>query len=237
MLVAAFIGTAISACAPPTIRPASEDRQSSAVADQQPASFPDAYYREAAAHGEPIFQVDPARSRLVIEVRRGGAFAAAGHDHVIASHDVMGFVAPTRSRADLYVKLDRLTVDEPALRAEAGFDEPVSEAAVEGTRANMLARVIRADRYPFAMVSVTRLDADGHLDASITLNGVTRAARIPVEVQASGDDFRASGALALEQTDFGITPLSLFGGAIQVQNRFDIRFSIGAHRMKSTSSH
>jgi hypothetical protein len=227
-VVTAAIVASLSACAPPVARARDND--------QRFASFPDDYYRDAAARGEPVFRVDAARSRLVIEVRRGGAFASAGHDHVIASHDLRGFIAPNSARADLYVELDRMTVDEPALRTEAGFDTPISEAAVEGTRANMLTRVLRADLHPFVMVSVTGAGY-GQVDLSITLNGVTRRSRIPIDIQSRDDDFRASGALALDQTEFGITPLSLLGGAIQVQNRVDIRFSIDGHRVEPAMSH
>ena len=40
-----------------------------------------------------------------------------------------------------------------------------------------------------------------------------------------------SGELALRQTDFGITPLSVAGGAIQVQDEVKLRFDIHARRM------
>jgi polyisoprenoid-binding protein YceI len=99
----------------------------------------------------------------------------------------------------------------------------------------MLTRVLHADLHPFVVVSVTGA-GHGHVDASITINGVTRRSRIPIDIQSRGDDFRASGVLALDQTDFGITPLSLLGGAIQVQNRVDIRFSVDAHRMEPAAS-
>ena len=228
LAAAALIGASLSACAPPAAR--------APDVDQRLPSFPDDYYREAAARGEPVFRIDSARSQLVVEVRRGGTFASAGHDHVIASHDVRGFIAPDSARADFYVQLDRMTVDEPALRTAAGFDTPISQAAIEGTRTNMLSRVLHSDLHPFAVVSVADVGA-GDVDASITLNGVTRRSRIPVEILRRGDEFRASGALALDQTDFGITPLSLLGGAIRVQNRVEIRFSIDARRMESTKLH
>jgi len=34
--------------------------------------------------------------------------------------------------------------------------------------------------------------------------------------------------MSLNQTDFGITPLSVLGGAIQVQDKLDLRFHIVA---------
>ena len=220
-------GGTLSACAPPAVKPAANEAGLS-------AAFPLADYRRALERGEPVYRVDAVRSRIVIEVRRGGTFAEAGHDHVVASHDVQGIVAPDAARADLYVALDRLVVDEPALRVEAGFDAAIPEAAVAATRANMLNRVLHADEHPFATVRVTAFDADRRaLDATITVNGVSRPMRIPVAVQKSGQALRVDGALALEQTDFGIVPLSLFNGAIQVQNRVAIRFSIEARRIDS----
>jgi hypothetical protein len=197
---------------------------------QRPDGFPIAYYQRAAEGGEAIFRIDDKRSLVVIEVRRGGALAQAGHDHVVASHDVQGLVAPKEARADLYVELDRLVVDEPALRSEAGFDTQISEDAISATRANMLGRVLHAEEHPFALVSIAGVDANRYLDVAITLNGVTRNTRIPAEIEISADELSVAGSLALDQTDFGITPLSLLGGAIQVQDRVNVRFSIRARR-------
>src|SRR2546429_6974197 len=86
-----------------------------------PADFPEAYYREALAQGKPVFRVDPAESLVVIEVRRAGSLARLGHDHVVASHELGGYVAPDEGRADLHVDLARMHVDEPAPRKQAGL--------------------------------------------------------------------------------------------------------------------
>src|SRR5687768_11291940 len=42
--------------------------------------------------GAQIYTVDPAQSLLRILVYRGGAMAQAGHNHVVASHDLSGTV-------------------------------------------------------------------------------------------------------------------------------------------------
>src|SRR5690349_17098835 len=84
-----------------------------------PAEFPRAFYEQEAAQGRAVLRVDPAASLVVLTVRRGGSLARLGHDHVVASHTVQGYVAPGAKRADLYVTLADLAVDEPALRTEA----------------------------------------------------------------------------------------------------------------------
>ncbi len=49
---------------------------------------------------------------------------------------------------------------------------------------------------------------------------------MPAEIEADAEKVSVTGRLSFEQTDFGITPYSLLGGAIAVQNRVDLRFRI-----------
>src|SRR5712672_1136136 len=130
-LAAALVALMLAGCAPPV-------RKLAPAPAGPPAGFPEGYYREALAQGKPVLRVDPAESLVVIEVRRSGSLARLGHDHVVASHDVTGYVAPGEGRADLYVALARLTVDEPALRVEAGFETQPTESDIAATRSNML---------------------------------------------------------------------------------------------------
>jgi len=199
-----------------------------------PADFPEDYYREAAARGKPVFRVDPAGSLIVIEVRRAGWLARLGHDHVVASHEVGGYVAPDEGRADLYVALERLVVDEAALRAEAGFDTQPTEADIAGTRANMLEKVLQTEKFPFALIRVSGANTSQRsatLSVAITLHGSTRTLQTPVQIEAAADQMNVTGRLSFDQTDFGITPYSLLGGAIAVQNGVELRFRIRARRL------
>jgi hypothetical protein len=198
-----------------------------------PADFPAQRYVASLARGEPVFRVDPARSMVVVEVRRAGSLARLGHDHVVASHDVQGYVAPNDGRADLYVPLDRLVVDEPALRAEAGFDTVPTESDIEGTLHNMLTRVLEVENYPFARIAVSDVNpgtGEGVVNVAIVLHGVTRTTRIPLRIENTADDIVVSGNVMIRQTDFGMTPLSILGGAVQVADDVQLRFRILARR-------
>src|SRR6266568_3851340 len=219
-VAAALLSTMLAGCAPLLRGPA----QAPAA---PPADFPEAYYRDAAAQGKPVFRVDSRESLVVIEVRRSGSLARLGHDHVVASHEVGGYVAPDEGRADLYVQLERLEVDEAALRAEAGFDTQPTESDIEGTRANMLVRVLEADRFPFALIRVSGVDAsrgEATMSIAITLHASTRTLPAPARIDADADNIEVTGRLSLDQTDFGITPYSLLGGVIAVRNGVDLRF-------------
>ncbi len=225
-LFSTMLALMLGACAPPV--------RERAPAAAPPAEFPEGYYLEALAQGKPVFRVDSRESLVVIEVRRGGSLARLGHDHVVASHEVGGYVAPDEGRADLYVQLERLEVDEAALRAEAGFDTQPTESDIEGTRANMLVRVLEADRFPFALIRVSGVDAsrrEAAMSVAITLHGVTRALQAPARIDADADLIEVSGRLSFDQTDFGITPYSVLGGAIAVRNGVDLRFRIRARRL------
>jgi hypothetical protein len=196
---------------------------------QVPADFPESYYRQAEALGRKVLRVDPDRSHVAIVVHRGGSLARLGHDHVVASHDVKGYVDMDGGRADIYVPLDRLAVDEPGLRSEAGLTTQPSKEAVEGTRRNMLETVLESGRFPFALVRVTRGTADrSKLTVTITLHGAMRAIEIPAQIETLPGGIGISGRMTFNQTDFGIVPFSILGGTLQVQDSLDLRFRIFA---------
>jgi hypothetical protein len=185
------------------------------------------WYRAAAAAGTKVLAIDPAQSLIAVTVRRGGPLARLGHDHVVASRGVTGFVAPAAGRADFSFRLDQMSVDEPALRKEAGLDTTPTAAAIEGTRANMLARVLDAERFP--VVALRADAAEGKpVRLAITLHGVTRTVDAAALIEQGNGAVTASGALQLRQSDFGIVPMSVMGGALTVHDALELRYRIVA---------
>lgn len=223
----------IAACAPQLKGTASATAPTHESARQTPENFPSQHYAQAAAQGKPIYRIDPARSLVTLTVRRGGSLARLGHDHVVASHSAQGYVSPQEGRADLYFPLDELTVDEPALRAEAGLDTQPSESDIAGTRANMLGKVLQTQQYPFTLIRVSSLEklpTGVRLTLDITLHGLTRTFEVSAEWETTNGEMSISGLLEFNQSDFGITPFSILGGMIQVQDRISLRFRINARQ-------
>ncbi|MCK7496220.1 MAG: YceI family protein [Comamonadaceae bacterium] len=185
-----------------------------------------------------MYRIDAQQSLVTVRVYRGGRLARLGHDHVVASRAVEGLVlrarAPAEMRADLHMALESLTVDEPELRnAAAGLDTTPSAADIEGTRRNMLDKTLEAARYPYVTLALTHASGElpkPTLHVAITLHDVTRSYPIPVEIDAGDDRLRARGRFTLLQTDHGISPFSIFGGALEVQDRLDIEFDLQARR-------
>jgi polyisoprenoid-binding protein YceI len=217
----------LASCAPaPTILPAFPP-----AAPAPAAALPSTFYDQARAAGRQVLRIDTQHSLIAVTVRRGGALARMGHDHVVASHSIEGQAAPASQgqtgRADFRFRLDQMTVDEGGLRAQAGLDSVPSADAIAGTRHNMLVKVLDAERYPYVEVRAES-GADGLLQADITLHGVTRRYTVPAALVATAAGITASGELTLKQSDFGITPFSVLGGALAVQDQMELRFELSA---------
>jgi hypothetical protein len=120
---------------------------------QSPSAAPGTF--TVPGHEGTPYDVVPGESLLTILAFKGGALAKAGHNHVIASHDLSGtFYVPadvSRASFELHVPVAQLTIDEPTLRAKEGPDFPtdVPESAKEGTRHNMLGEaLLNGAQYP-----------------------------------------------------------------------------------------
>jgi len=175
-----------------------------------------------------VLTIDSTQSLIAVTVRRGGVLARLGHDHVVAARAITGTVSPDDNRARFQFRLDQMTVDEPALRQVAGLDKQPSQDAVDGTRTNMLTKVLDADRYPLVLVHVTRTGDDLPLRAAITLHGITRDYDIPATIAREHGAMTVTGTVTLKQTDFGLVPFSVMGGAMAVQDQLELRFTLVA---------
>lgn len=234
---------ALAACtAPPAQRHSSTPPGSSAPAPvPAPASAPLQghaewqWYQDAANTGQRIWRINSPASLIAVTVRRGGALARLGHDHVVASQAVEGYVAPDGGRADFQFRLDQLQVDDPGLRQQAGLTTHPSTEAIEGTRTNMLTRVLDAGRYPVVAMQIASLDTRAAVagkalpvNLRIHLHGTERTVVVPTTIALQDGGLVASGSFVLNQTDFGITPMSVLGGAMVVADQLEIRFRLVA---------
>jgi polyisoprenoid-binding protein YceI len=93
----------------------------------------------------------------------------------------------------------------------------------------MLVRVLDAQRYPLATLRAQQ-QGDGQLGVAITLHGVTRMLALPASVQIDAVQVTASGSARFKQSDFGITPFSVGGGLLSVQDELEVRYQIVARR-------
>ena len=177
-------------------------------------------------------------SLLQILVHRGGAMARLGHNHVIASHQLGGTVYATddalQTRFDISFPVSDLTVDEPALREQAGPDFPpnVPQSARDGTHTNLLSEaLLDAAHYPTIRLRATDvIEAAGGYDmgVEISIKDQVRTVRVPVAVERKDGAIVATGEFPLKQSDLGLKPFSIAMGALVVLDDMTVRFSVTA---------
>jgi hypothetical protein len=245
LLVVAVIG---SGCAPGAkLAPQSSTPITAPLAQDHPRS---------ASSSQQAWQVNRQQSLIAITVHRGGVLARLGHDHVVASRDIEGEALQDDAAGDpaagdpaagdpaagllaagsakLHFRLDQLTVDEPALRKEAGFDTQPGPDAIAGTRTNMLTRVLEAERFPLVTIEANWPAGTAHsagmtetrIALAITLHGVTRTIDTLARIARDGAAITVEGNLGLNQSDFGIVPFSVMNGALAVKDGLDLRYRI-----------
>lgn len=185
------------------------------------------------------YTLDAARSQVRFLVYRAGPLAMLlGHNHVIEAKDLRGDVYLAADIRDsgfsLTLPVADFTVDDAAARRVEGpdFASQPSGAAIEGTRKNMLGpALLDAEHFPTISIrSVKILGPDWALDATvrITLHGTSRDVTVPIFVEHDADTLGVSGTFDIKQSDFGITPFSAGGGALQVVDTLRIRFHLVA---------
>ena len=185
------------------------------------------------------YDIVAGESSLIVLVYRAGALAKAGHNHVIASHDLAGTIyVPAdlmRTTFEIRVPVGGLTVDEATIRAQQGteFTAAVPDAARDGTRRNMLsAALLDVERFTQIVVQSDHLEAGagGAIQAYVRME-VRQSAHpgvIPVYYEMKPREVVVSGELPLKQTDLGLTPFSALLGALQVQDEMRVKFRLVA---------
>ncbi|WP_020649965.1 YceI family protein [Solimonas variicoloris] len=207
----------------------------------QPAEAPGAAetYAPPAADGAALYRIDADASEVAIYAFRGGRAARFGHNHVLAAPQLEGVVrvpdaAAGAAQFALRFSLDALRIDDAAQRAATGgsFASARSAQDIDGTRGNLL-KSLDAARYPQVVIRSLAVHGDWPVlvaDVAISLHGVRRTQTVPLRVERDERQLRARGSLAIRQSDFGIAPFSILGGALTVQDVLAIEFDLLARR-------
>ncbi|HEX5393427.1 MAG TPA: YceI family protein [Rhodocyclaceae bacterium] len=171
-------------------------------------------------------------------VYRAGPLARLGHNHVIQAGIIQGEIQLARnfkaSTVRLTLPVTGFQVDNASARREEGEDfatEP-DENDIAGTRRNMLSdKVLDAARYPditIASATITGPSWQPDITLRIKLHGEEKEATVPVALEFDANKLIATAAFSVRQSDFGITPLAVLGGGLQVADTVRIRLRLGA---------
>jgi polyisoprenoid-binding protein YceI len=151
----------------------------------------------------------------MVHVGKGGMFSAFGHEHEIAAPVLAGSVRGQEA-VEFMVDARQMKV------ADADLSDK-DRAEIQKTMLG--AEVLDVERFPeikFRSTGVERGNNEWRVRGELTLHGQTRP--IVVTVKQAGE--RYSGTSTFKQTDFGIKPVSVGGGAVKVKDEVTVRFEI-----------
>lgn len=184
------------------------------------------------------YRIRPERSEVVALVFKTGFASAFAHDHVVRATRFSGSIRghpgdPASAVVDVTVAAAALAADEPEMRKKHRLPAELRDADRREIESTMLGKTqLDVAAYPeigFRSVAIEPQANDGFLvTGDFSLHGTTRRIRVPVTVRRSGDALRATGAFDVNQSDFGIAPVSLFLGAVRNQDRVRILFDLVA---------
>jgi len=181
-----------------------------------------------------VYTIDPVVSRITVRGFVGGILAGFGHNPIVGIRDVTG-----EARIDPQaLELSSLTMRIRAASLEV--QNNASEKDRREMKRVMDEEVLETARYPDITFETTSVAAKGNdasgfqaeLEGELTLHGVTRALRVPVQVSVSGDMLRAHGEFSLNQSDYRIRPPSVAGGTVKLKDELKFTFDVVA-RQKS----
>jgi polyisoprenoid-binding protein YceI len=158
--------------------------------------------------------------------------SALGHSPTIAIRDFSGEAtfdpcAPQQARLQMRIRANSLEVTDDIKASD--------RKEIEST---MNQKVLASAQYPEIVFETTGVSADlvgegrylVELRGELTLRGVTRDVPLTAQVMVTGDVLRASGEFAILQTDFGIQPVSVAGGAVKLKDQLRCTFDIVSRR-------
>jgi len=154
---------------------------------------------------------------MTVRVSKAGALAAFGHDHEIAAPVASGAVDAKAHTVEVRVRTGSLKVRDPN----------ASEKDRGEIQSTMLGpQVLDAERYPEIAFQATSAEAGAAgswtVRGDLTLHGQTR----PVTVEVREEGGRYVGSARVKQSDFGIKPVKVAGGAVKVKDEVRVEFRI-----------
>lgn len=161
--------------------------------------------------------IDPQTSTLTVRVLKTGFFSAFGHEHEISAPIEKGSFNEENPSVELSVDARKLRV----------MDKDVSDKDRAEIQKTMLSgEVLDSEKFPEIHFQSSGVDHPANREwvvrGNLTLHGQTQ----PITVKVKKVDGHYRGSAEVKQRDFGITPVSVAGGAVKVKNEVRVEFDI-----------
>jgi polyisoprenoid-binding protein YceI len=178
------------------------------------------------------FVIDTRSSRFTLRVFATGILSAMGHNPTIGIRDFIGEVIfdPENLKASAF----KLSIKSSSLSVQ----DDISDKDRREMERLMNEQVLETNKFPqisyeASAISVTEMGDklfSAKLDGTLTLHGVARNESIAARVAWLGAMLRVSGEFSLSQSDYGIKPVSVAGGALKLKDEIKFSFEMVARK-------
>jgi polyisoprenoid-binding protein YceI len=176
--------------------------------------------------------LDKGASRFTVRAFASGMLSALGHNPEIAIRDFSGEAnfdpaVPGEAAMKIMIRADSLEV----------MDEIKSKDRKE-IESTMNRNMLESSRYPeihFESTQATSNELGGGryriaMSGNLSLRGATRSLPLTVQISVIGDMLRANGEFSILQSDYGIPPVRVAGGALKLKDELKFAFDIVARK-------
>jgi polyisoprenoid-binding protein YceI len=179
------------------------------------------------------YVVDAGRSTFTVQAFSTGLLSAFGHNPRIAVRGLEGKVQLVATGATLEDAQLQISIPADSL----AVTDDMSDKDRREIHRQMYEEVLEVDRFPLIRYDCSRVTLNGSgdrywaaLNGELTLHGETHALPISARVVIAGDNLRASGEFSVKQSEYGITPVSVAGGAIKLKDEIKCTFDVAARK-------
>ena len=172
--------------------------------------------------------INSEKSLLTVHVNKAGLLSFIGHQHIIASRDLDGWIDEVKNQGYFSFDIAKMTVDEPALLKSNLLPDELNASEKEATKQNMM-KMLDAKNFPNVRVLVTSYDIKkSMIHAKITVKDqmIERDLLVKVTKSASNKITNLTGETRLKLLDFAVEPFSALGGLLSVNDEIVIEWKL-----------
>ena len=186
----------------------------------------------APAPSEGVYKVSASQSRFTVRAFAGGLLSALAHDHTISIREFTGEARFT------YGAVEPASLQLAIKSASLAVTDKVSDSDRKKIEDTMRTEVLEVDKHPVitfksTSISASRVDEGKYqtkISGDLTLHGATRNVTFDAFVTFYEASLKAQGQFAINQSNYGIKPVSVAGGTIKVKDELKFSFDIVANR-------
>ena len=157
------------------------------------------------------------QSAITIKVFKSGLFSGFAHNHVVVAPIARAAIDTAKAAAEITVVTKEMKVTDPEVSDK-------DRAEIQSTMLGP--KVLDQEKYPEIHFRSSRIEQTSpqHYRVAGTLELHGAKQEITLEVTEGPEHFH--GTTKLKQSDYGIKPISLFGGSVKVKDELELEFDV-----------